>query len=78
MCHPDFSGDTCLLPIPRYEAVYYLLGEAIAGTEAFLDRPGAYFMKLIDVLEEVKCYRLPTGKLEMMREMACNTMNGAV
>jgi len=69
---PDFSRDPSLTQIPRYQTVHCLMRELKASPI----KPGAYYMKLNELLEGISCYRLSTGKLEQMKELALNTIEG--
>ena len=69
---PDFSKNPSLIPLPRHTTVHYLMAEL----KAFPIKPGAYYMKLNELLEGVSCYCLSTGKLEQMKELALNTIEG--
>jgi hypothetical protein len=68
----DFSRDPSLTQIPRYQAVHCLMRELKTSPI----KPGAYYMKLNELLEGISCYRLSTGKLEQMKELALNTIEG--
>jgi hypothetical protein len=69
--NPDFSGETRLIPVSRHEAVYSLMAE-LKGVQ---DRPGAFFMKLNEILSGVSCYRLPAGRLDSMIDCALRAVN---
>jgi hypothetical protein len=69
---PDFSGEPDLTPLPAHEAAFFLLRE-LKRKPAFVERqnesgtmPGSYFTEIIRLLEDVSCYRLKPGKLELM------------
>lgn len=69
---PDFSKKPSLTPLPRHAAVHCLMAEL----KDFPVKPGAYYMKLNELMEGISCYRLSTGKLEQMKELALNTIEG--
>jgi hypothetical protein len=69
---PDFSKKPSLTSIPRHQAVHRLMSEL----KDFPVKPGAYYMKLNELLEGVSCYRLSTGKLDQMKELALGTIEG--
>lgn len=71
--NPDFLRDPSLTPLPCHEMAHLLLNELKSEHDWLRVKPGHYFMQLIEALEEVSCWRLTTGRLEKMKDLAIST-----
>ena len=69
---PDFSKKPSLTSLPRHVAVHCLMAEL----KDFPVKPGAYYMKLNELMKGVSNYRLSTGSLEQMKGLALSTIEG--
>jgi hypothetical protein len=77
----DFTKEPVLTPIPNHEAAFLVMSElkqelALGrGPEPGAIEPMRYFMELNELLEETACYRVTSGKLEVMVGQALKTLD---
>ena len=71
---PDFSREPALTRIPSHETVHLLLEELKREPEGLRAKPGRFFVQLVELLSTIPCWRLTTGCLDRMRDLAMSTL----
>jgi hypothetical protein len=74
---PDFLRDPSLARVPVHEMAHILLRELKSEPDGLRVKPGEYFMKLSGLLADAPCWRLTTGGLEKMRDLAMSALTMA-
>lgn len=71
---PEFTKEPVLTRISSHETAHFLLEELKREPEGLRVKPGRYFAKLVELLSAVPCWRLTTGNLDRMRDLAASTL----
>ena len=69
-----FSREPALTRLSGHEAAHLLLPELKREPEGLRAKPGRHFMQLVDLLSPIPCWRLTTGYLDRMRDLAASTL----
>jgi hypothetical protein len=73
---PDFTRESELIPMTGHEAAFFLMRElkqaplAEGETTTRNQSASGFFMKLIDLFQDIPCWRLRTGTLDSMQDLA--------
>jgi hypothetical protein len=71
---PDFTKEPVLMPISFHKAAFNVMSEMKQelpmGPDNWKGRVTGVFMRLAELLERVPCYRLSSGKLDAMSDLA--------